>query len=55
MPRKLVPDYPHRIEHLWRRVGTKKLYPRYSEGVCPRCLRRSWGHYNDCPNYRKGK
>lgn len=29
-PRKLVEHYPHRIEHLYRRIGgPKKLYPGY--------------------------
>lgn len=48
MPRRLVPDYPHRIEHLARRVGTYKLYPRYPEQVCTRCLSRHWRHTATC-------
>ena len=30
MTRKLPEHYPHRLDHLWRRVGTRKLPPDYA-------------------------
>ena len=46
-PRLLVPDYPHRVEHLWRRVGTRKLYPGYAATVPLDAVERLrlWRHY----------